>query len=144
MRQVLREGWALSRSAELPARGASRVPFTRQNDILHRSCQTRPRQTFWRLLKERCWVGPGEGHFCFQPGLKYILRATKNPHTDLTASAAPSPLPTGAGAQMATGIALSPPNSGKGWPHTGEECVVTCTVCSNSCSSDFLFLGNSS
>lgn len=35
VRQVLRECWALSKSAELPAGEASWVPFASQNDVLH-------------------------------------------------------------------------------------------------------------
>lgn len=57
------------------------MPFARQNDILHRSCQMRPRQTFQRLLKERCCVGPGKGHFCFQSGLQYPPSELHRTHT---------------------------------------------------------------
>lgn len=35
VRQVLRERWALSKSAELPAGEASWIPFASQNDVLH-------------------------------------------------------------------------------------------------------------
>lgn len=87
MRQVLREHWALSKSAELPAGEAFWVPFASQNDVLHS-----PEDEASPNLSETA-EGGVQGWAWERPPL-LAARAAVPPselHTDLTASAAHPP-----------------------------------------------------